>query len=84
KYTHLKAARSPRGRGEDCVVRQLQAGGGLTRIREAAKEGRWRAVFEYEYRPPGRTEYEYEGVGQWAVWCLAKPRRREGKRNGQC
>ena len=35
--------------------------------REAAKprsrEGWWvvGAFFEYEYRPPGRTEYEYEG-----------------------
>ena len=34
------------------------------RSREAAKRGTrvigpW-AVFEYEYRPPGRTEYEYE------------------------
>jgi len=42
-------------------------GGGLTRSREAAKEDaksscEW-AVFEYEYEycPPGRTEYEYEG-----------------------
>jgi hypothetical protein len=30
----------------------------LTRSREGAK-GRW-SVFEYEYRPPGRTEYENE------------------------
>jgi len=51
------------------------------RSREAAKEGRWRAVFEYEYeyeyRPPGRTEYEYEGVGQWAVGRLGLTRSRE-------
>jgi len=37
----------------------------LTRSREAAKEGakgRWAFFeYEYEYRPPGRTEYEYEG-----------------------
>ncbi|MFM7921435.1 MAG: hypothetical protein ACKPJJ_14535, partial [Planctomycetaceae bacterium] len=36
----------------------------LTRSREAAKEGakgRWSVFeYEYEYRPPGRTEYEYE------------------------
>ena len=42
--------------------------------RAAAKEGRWRAVFEYEY--------EYEWGGQWAVWAHAKPRSREGKRRG--
>jgi hypothetical protein len=52
---------------------------GLTRSREVAKEGRWRAVFEYEYeyRPPGRTEYEYEGGGQWAVGRFGLTRSRE-------
>ena len=53
---------------------------GLTRSREAAKEGRLRTVFEYEYeyRPPGRTEYEYEGVGQWVVGWFGVSRSREG------
>jgi hypothetical protein len=46
----------------------------LTQSREAAKPRRegakgrwWWSVFEYEYeyRPPGRTEYEYEEVA-WA------------------
>jgi len=29
----------------------------------AGVSGRTAAVFEYEYRPPGRTEYEYEKTG---------------------
>ncbi|MFM8727431.1 MAG: hypothetical protein ACKON9_20150 [Planctomycetaceae bacterium] len=50
------------------------------RSREAAKGGRWRAVFEYEYeyRPPGRTESESEGGGQWAVGRFGLTRSREG------
>jgi hypothetical protein len=53
--------------------------------REAAKGGRWRTVFEYEYeyRPPGRTEYEYEGVSQWAVGRLGLTRSREAAKGGR-
>jgi hypothetical protein len=56
-------------------------GESLTRSREAAKarrlqgakeaaKGRWSVFeYEYEYRPPGRTEYEYErGI---SVLCSA-------------
>jgi hypothetical protein len=41
--------------------------------------------YEYEYRPPGRTEYEYEGGGQWAVGRFGLTRGCEAVRgNAQC
>ena len=62
--------------------RRLQAVG-LTRSREAAKEGakdsvRWTFFeYEYEYRPPGRTEYEYEvSFFGCAVFCSFRTRTR--------
>ena len=39
--------------------------------------GRW-SVIEYEYRPPGRTEYEYECAQSLGGWAHAKPRRVSG------
>jgi hypothetical protein len=69
-----------RGRGEDCVFGGQSVAGSLVhakpRSREAAKGSVQWAFFEYEYeyRPPGRTEYEYEvwflgGIG-FCVLCV--------------
>jgi len=67
-------------------VGQAVAGGwahAKPRSREAAKEGAkvsgWWVFFEYEYeyRPPGRTEYEYEvSFFGCAVFCSFRTRTR--------
>jgi len=62
-----RALRLASGASGDCGTVEVALGAvWLTRSREAAKgsakvSGRWGFFeYEYEYRPPGRTEYEYE------------------------